>query len=500
MESDSKCMPTPPKRVGREFVRQYYTLMNRSPQHMHCFYSEEAKFIHDDIDPTERRKISVEGKTAIRDVMLERIPNFQHTSTKIHTVDTIETQNEGLVIQITGEISFNKLPMRQFSQTFILIPKSPFQYFVQNDIFHFCDFESFEPSVQGQSSAITEETMTSSAQADWGTQCEEEQIEPYEERNESVPRGNLNRGDGDGRENEVKLDTSDSGLSSDAEKAIMDIQSHHLRSILQEPKSITKESVMNRGPTPPASTENDPASVESDAQPAEDTNRTQLFRDSCILTVGNVVNPNIEFDDAKRDEIASSEKEKMQEGGDNASKSDDYSSSGKMKYRKRKDRQRKRSEMPKEKSFDESLEILEENQSTEKNVLTEAVVVQKESENLMKSESSVDKTPVDKKPVDEMPVDEMPVDETPIDKTPVDKPSESTTTETTDQPADQETPKSIPEMKTYADLAKAGKTEWTDEPFAKPIPIDQNKARPPPLVRRTSRTERTAPSSGKTNF
>lgn len=455
MENNTKCMPTPPKRVGREFLRQYYTIMNKSPQNLHCFYSEEAKFVHDDVNPTERRTLMADGKKAIREIMIERSSNFKHTSTKIHNVDTIETLDEGLLVQVNGEISYNEQPMRSFSQTFILIPKSPFQYFVQNDIFRFSDFEPCDP--ESHRNSITEQTMPS-VQADWGTQCEEENAEPYKEQTAKQEEPRVDS-DGDANKNEVKLDTSDSGLSSDAEKAIMDIQSNNLKSILQEPRSITKESVMKHGPTVAESD----LSTESDAKSNEDANRTQLFRDSCILTIGNVINPNIEFDNANCNEIASSRNEKIQDSADtsNASKSDD-TSSGKVNYRKRKDKRKAKNE---QKSLNESEEKVETNQSTENIESTEAAVVHNESAT---PDNNVENTPIEKR-------------------------IEPTMSECPVSAAEQETPK------TYADLAKAP-AKWIDElATRRDSTTDRNKTRPA-LIRRSSRTEKITPSHGNNHL
>lgn len=496
MENAIKCMPTPPKRVGREFVRHYYTIMNKSPENLHCFYSEEAKFIHDDVNPNERRTIMADGKKEIREIMLERSPNFKHTSTKIHTVDTIETLDDGLLVQVYGEISYNEQPMRTFSQTIILIPKSPFQYYVQNDIFRFCDYES--DGSENQSSSIAGQTMPS-MQPDWGTQCEEEEkyIEPYEKQTaiQAEPHVDSDHcvgGDGEGRENEVKLDTSDSGLSSDAEKAIMDIQSHNLKSILQEQRAITKETVMNRGATPPIPTETESAATETEPKPVDEANRTQLFRDSCILTVGNVINPNVEFSDyTKRDENASFDNEKAHESLDtlNASKSDDNnSSSGKVKYRKRKDKKSKvKPEMvSKEKSLVESVDANQ--MPVESNSLIEETVAVAAADAVVQNESATPENTVEKS----RPIDRTTSEPTPTSHTTVPPPPPPPQSE-------QETPKSIPEIKTYADLAKAGKAEWIDELAQRRDSNDRNRTRPT-LVRRSSRTERTTPSHGERTF
>ena len=36
--------------AGREFVRQYYTLLNQAPLHLHRFYSANSSFVHGSLD------------------------------------------------------------------------------------------------------------------------------------------------------------------------------------------------------------------------------------------------------------------------------------------------------------------------------------------------------------------------------------------------------------------------------------------------------------------
>lgn len=62
-------------------------------------------------------------------------------------MDSHETLGNGVVIQVTGELSNNGQPMRRFMQTFVLAPQTPKRYYVRNDIFHyqdevFCDDEN----------------------------------------------------------------------------------------------------------------------------------------------------------------------------------------------------------------------------------------------------------------------------------------------------------------------------------------------------------------------
>lgn len=439
-------MPTPPKVVGREFARCYYTLMNKSPENLHNFFVESANFIHDDIDPSEQRTLNADSKMAIRDIMHERMAKYKHTSTKIDNVDTLETLNNGLLVRITGEISFNEQPMRPFSQSIILIPHTPFQYFVQNDIFRFCDLDM--NAAKSRSDSVCSQTLP--VEENWGTQCEQYVAPPDEEiaSQPTEPREH---------ENEVKLDTSDSGLSSDAEKAIMDIQSINLKNILLESRTITKESVMKRGPTPPIP-------VEEEIKPAADEipqNHSALFRDSCILTIGNVINPNIEFDEANPAGNVTLENDKTQNSIDTSASKSDENSSGKTKYRKRKDKRKPKHEMSKEKPADEPNE---QHEPTE-----------------LPNENNSEHLPTENAP---------------------DKAADKLTSDTVKE-SEEDTSNATREVKTYADLAKAGKDEWIDELAARRNSnpsIERRKTRISMSGRRNSKAERTPPTNGKLQF
>ena len=65
--------------------------------------------------------------------------NFKSVHAKIKQVDSHATLGEGIVIQVTGELSVNGQPMRAFVQTFVLAPESPKKYYVHNDIFRYQD-------------------------------------------------------------------------------------------------------------------------------------------------------------------------------------------------------------------------------------------------------------------------------------------------------------------------------------------------------------------------
>lgn len=479
--------------VGREFVQKYYIVMNKSPESLHCFYTDNASFAHDEIDPNQRRTITADGKTAIRDAMLARLPKYQEAKTQILHVETSETIGDCLIVQVVGNISYNASPMRPFSQTIILTQKSPFHYFVQNDIFRFCDFELADEQNAADDLNMECEAMSPENeqedlnQSDWGTQCED--IEPFEKR-ALVKQTKGPRVDeeivNDAPVNEVKLDTSDSGLSSDAEKAIVDIQSLNLKNILQEKRSLTKESVMLRSTsTSPAFVEETLPAVEQPIETATTTataDKNSLFRDSCILTIGNTVNPNIEFDDAKCDVDANkfepnetvdenNSSSSFNGGSGNVSRSSSVSTNGNenVRNRKRKDKRKAKNDTSNEKSSNESNDF---------NNQKEKIEPQTDNNN---DHSAVN----NQKPSTE--------------SSPESKGDQLIKTEpnTAAEALEQEPPK--PEVKkSYADLAKSGTAEWVDEMANRRGSMADKPQSRATLPRRNSRTsDRPTPNGGE---
>lgn len=54
-------------------------------------------------------------------------------------MDSQATLGNGVVVQVTGELSNAGQPMRRFTQTFVLAAQSPKKYYVHNDIFRYQD-------------------------------------------------------------------------------------------------------------------------------------------------------------------------------------------------------------------------------------------------------------------------------------------------------------------------------------------------------------------------
>lgn len=130
-------MPCEAKHVGREFVRQYYTLMHEAPQHLHRFYSQKSCFVHGGVEKPGEENLPVCGQQDIHQKILAL--NFRDCHAKIRQVDSHPTLGSGVVVQVSGELSNNGEAMRRFMQTFVLAPKCAKRYFVLNDIFRYQD-------------------------------------------------------------------------------------------------------------------------------------------------------------------------------------------------------------------------------------------------------------------------------------------------------------------------------------------------------------------------
>lgn len=60
--------------------------------------------------------------------------NFKDCHTKIRHVDAHATLNDGVVVQVMGELSNNMQPVRRFMQTFVLAPEVCFRLVTNIDM------------------------------------------------------------------------------------------------------------------------------------------------------------------------------------------------------------------------------------------------------------------------------------------------------------------------------------------------------------------------------
>ncbi|KAJ8383039.1 hypothetical protein SKAU_G00038170 [Synaphobranchus kaupii] len=160
-----------PLLVGREFVRQYYTLLNKAPDFLHRFYGRHSSYVHGGLDAAGKPAEAVYGQAEIHKKVMSL--QFSECHTKIRHVDAHATLNDGVVVQVMGELSNNGQPMRKFMQTFVLAPEGsvPNKFYVHNDIFR------YEDEVFGDSEAELEES--------------EEEVEEEQEERQPSPEALL---------------------------------------------------------------------------------------------------------------------------------------------------------------------------------------------------------------------------------------------------------------------------------------------------------------------
>lgn len=123
--------------VGREFVRQYYTVLNQRPDCLHQFFTRDSSFVHGGVERPGEEQPACQGQAVIHQKILSL--NFRDCHTKIRQVDCQKTVGNAVLVQVSGELSNNGEPMRKFMQSFVLVQQAPKNFYVHNDIFRYQD-------------------------------------------------------------------------------------------------------------------------------------------------------------------------------------------------------------------------------------------------------------------------------------------------------------------------------------------------------------------------
>ncbi|KAI8370718.1 uncharacterized protein BYT42DRAFT_100147 [Radiomyces spectabilis] len=113
--------------VGLIFVREYYTFLNKKPHRLHAFYGKNSSFV--------RGSEGEVTETYVGQKKIEEL-NFQDCKVLVTQVDSLVSENNGLLIQVLGEMCNRDGPSQKFAQTFFLATQ-PNGYFVLTDIFRF---------------------------------------------------------------------------------------------------------------------------------------------------------------------------------------------------------------------------------------------------------------------------------------------------------------------------------------------------------------------------
>jgi Nuclear transport factor 2 (NTF2) domain len=164
-----------PSEVGWQFVPQYYTHVNKSPDRLHCFYNKTSTFIHgtegEDGTPCYGQQVRILTCPFLSCLLIffKEIHNkitsigFEDCKVFIHSVDAQSSANGGIIIQVIGEMSNRNEPWRKFVQTFFLA-EQPNGYFVLNDIFRFLKDPESDGSEPEQATTEAEQVSSSPQQ------------------------------------------------------------------------------------------------------------------------------------------------------------------------------------------------------------------------------------------------------------------------------------------------------------------------------------------------
>lgn len=121
-------VPTPVD-IGREFVRQYYTLLSEKPEDAYRFYSNDSMFNFNDVTAVGQQKI----QKAIEEI------GFTSSKVRVFSIKGQASLHNGIVLHVTGDMTLPGQNNRRFSHTFVLGQQNVKKFYVHNDIFTFLD-------------------------------------------------------------------------------------------------------------------------------------------------------------------------------------------------------------------------------------------------------------------------------------------------------------------------------------------------------------------------
>ncbi|KAG0545620.1 hypothetical protein BDA96_02G377100 [Sorghum bicolor] len=126
--------------VGTYFLRNYYNLLQQTPDVVHQFYSDASTMVRVD---------DLTGTTAAANNMMDihsLIMSLNFTQIEIKTANFVNSWGDGVLVMVSGLVQTKEYShQRKFIQMFFLAPQEK-GYFVLNDYFHFVDQEHVQPA------------------------------------------------------------------------------------------------------------------------------------------------------------------------------------------------------------------------------------------------------------------------------------------------------------------------------------------------------------------
>ncbi|KAH8550641.1 hypothetical protein BGW37DRAFT_72043 [Umbelopsis sp. PMI_123] len=149
-----------PQEIGMMFVHEYYNFLHDDPQKLHLFYNKNSSYLHGEEGDLNVKLVN--GNQQIRKAITDL--NLNNCMVMVSSVDSMSSANNGIIVQVLGEMSNQGTEARKFAQTFFLA-EQPKGYYVLNDIFRFLreDIE-WENDVAEEEVAAVEEKASEPAQ------------------------------------------------------------------------------------------------------------------------------------------------------------------------------------------------------------------------------------------------------------------------------------------------------------------------------------------------
>ncbi|KAL4586755.1 hypothetical protein LXL04_011399 [Taraxacum kok-saghyz] len=123
--------------VADAFVKQYYNILQESPQDTHRFYKDQSILARP--CPHNSMKSATTLKNIDEEIMASNIKNWNPNLTTVHAQDSVMGS---VIVGVTGFFSDNDNVTKHFSQTFCLAPQEGGGFYVHNDILQFVEINN----------------------------------------------------------------------------------------------------------------------------------------------------------------------------------------------------------------------------------------------------------------------------------------------------------------------------------------------------------------------
>lgn len=118
--------------VANQFITQYYTLLHQDPSQLYRLYFDRSTLIFG--VESDAEATPAVGTAAIKQTIADA--GFDNCKVCVSNYDGQLSANNGILIQVLGELSSNDGPWRRFSQTFFLADENG-RYWILNDMFRY---------------------------------------------------------------------------------------------------------------------------------------------------------------------------------------------------------------------------------------------------------------------------------------------------------------------------------------------------------------------------